>query len=313
MSGYNMEYFISDFAERTKTNLEIINMIAKSPFQDGKAYEVTQLINSFLGLVVLPNEKFKKWEKKKSPEMKDVEQKIWDLLKTCEDDNRYFNSFKDKNAKKIMEFIDHIRNSVSHSGKMGLHFYPVVEGGVGKITHIIFYDSDYGILKNRSTEEAHKKAKEFCLKLTVEEACKLAFYIADLYCLVEKSPGKNKKYESTIDKLDTLLNMKGTAPEGTVAEQFDESDLTIVNNETDKAVLKDIVNMNFVITIKERTHVKTCKCGAQVSCSMDNISIKYHKDGKTKEMTVQGRICRDCERKLVLEKMLLAKYHEIEG
>ena len=219
MSGYNMEYFISDFAERTKTNLKLINEMAESPFQ--KAYEVTQLINSLLGLVVLPNEKYKNWQKKKSHAMKAAENKIWDLLDICEADNRYVNSYNDAKSKDVLKVIDHIRNSVSHSGKMGLHFYPVVEGGDSNITHIIFYDSNYSILLSRnSPEEAHENAREFCLKLTIKEAGNMANYIADLYCLVEKTPGRDIDYENIIDKLDTLLAEKKTAHEGTVAEQI---------------------------------------------------------------------------------------------
>ena len=223
MSGYNMEYFISDFAMRTKINLEIINEKAESSFQSEKVYEVTQLINSFLGLVVLPNEKFKNWQEMKNSEMKEVEENIWKLLKTCADNNRYFNSYDDKESKNVQKFIDHIRNSVSHSGKLGLHFYPVIEGGDSNITHIIFYDSDYSILLRRNKkcpEIAHEKAREFCLKLTVKEAGYLAECIANLYCLMEKRPGRDADYDNTIYKLDTLLAEKKTAPEGTVAEQI---------------------------------------------------------------------------------------------
>jgi hypothetical protein len=218
-----MEYFISDFAERTKTNLEIINEIAASSFRDRKAFEVTQLINSFLGLVVLPNEKFKNWEKKKSPEMKSTEDKIWNLLKKCESDHRYFNTFSDKDSRKAQSFIKHIRNSVSHSGNMGLHFFPIIEGGDSNITHIIFYDSNYSYLMQRNwndQEKAHYNAKEFCLKLTIKEAGDLAKYIADLYCLVEKVPGEDKNYTSKIRALDTLLKENKSNSEGTVAEQF---------------------------------------------------------------------------------------------
>lgn len=45
-----MEYrnFLSDFASRTMTNLQVIEERA----EQGDAYEVTQLVNSFLGLFV---------------------------------------------------------------------------------------------------------------------------------------------------------------------------------------------------------------------------------------------------------------------
>ena len=216
-----MEYFISDFAQRTKTNLEIINEMEELSPQ--KPYEVTQLINSLLGLVVLPYEKFKNWEEKKNNAMEAVEKNIWDLLEACEADNRYFNSFDDRHSKKVLEFINHIRNAVSHSGKMGLHFYPIVEGGDTKITHIIFYDSDYGIrLKwnKKNPKKAHIEAKEFCLKLTINEAREMANYISDLYCHIEKNPGRDMNYERIIEKLDILLHEKKTAFEGTVLEQF---------------------------------------------------------------------------------------------
>jgi len=49
------EEVISDFAQRTKKNLEVIEQLHK----DGKeAYETTQLVNSCLGLLVFPRERF---------------------------------------------------------------------------------------------------------------------------------------------------------------------------------------------------------------------------------------------------------------
>ena len=88
MSGYNLEYFIADFADRTLANLEQIERMNRagrfefySPAKTEKWYEVTQLINSFLGLVVLPTEKFKKWDNRRSEEMRRVEGEIWNLLK----------------------------------------------------------------------------------------------------------------------------------------------------------------------------------------------------------------------------------------
>lgn len=46
---------ICDFIDRTQKNLAVIEGVAKA--KDDEAYEVTQLINSLLGLVVLPREK----------------------------------------------------------------------------------------------------------------------------------------------------------------------------------------------------------------------------------------------------------------
>ena len=53
-----MEYdknLIRDFAERTKVNLALVRASAK---EGRKGYEVTQLMNSMLGLLVFPREEF---------------------------------------------------------------------------------------------------------------------------------------------------------------------------------------------------------------------------------------------------------------
>lgn len=48
-----MEYsvLVKDFAKRTRHNLEIIRAHKE---QSQEVYDVTQLVNSFLGLIVLP-------------------------------------------------------------------------------------------------------------------------------------------------------------------------------------------------------------------------------------------------------------------
>ena len=68
MSGYNIEYFLEDYAKRTMENLEIIEHYSSTRWmniqgellKEKKAYEVTQLINSLLGLVLIPMESLKK-------------------------------------------------------------------------------------------------------------------------------------------------------------------------------------------------------------------------------------------------------------
>lgn len=52
-----MEYsdVVKDFAERTLVNLRQIESLSESGYE---AYEVTQLINSLLGLLIFPKERF---------------------------------------------------------------------------------------------------------------------------------------------------------------------------------------------------------------------------------------------------------------
>ncbi len=55
-----MEYedVIRDFALRTKKNLECIESLAKEDNHKPEVFEVTQLINSLLGLIVFPREDY---------------------------------------------------------------------------------------------------------------------------------------------------------------------------------------------------------------------------------------------------------------
>jgi hypothetical protein len=53
----NYGELVSDFAQRTKANLELVEkQAARSPRHD--AFEVTQLVNSMLGLLVFPQQRW---------------------------------------------------------------------------------------------------------------------------------------------------------------------------------------------------------------------------------------------------------------
>ena len=84
-------------------------------------------------------------------------------------------------------------------------------------------------------------------------------------------------------------------------------------NEKDNEILKNIINMNFIVIWQEKAQDKTCKCGNNMLCFYRQIPIKYRKDGKAKELMVQGKLCKDCGEKYIVRKMLLERYHEIEG
>lgn len=238
MSSYDMESFIKDFAERTTKNLDVINYLAESPYnKDGKrVFEVTQLINSFLGLIILPNETFKDWREKikdsnnrMNQKIKEVESKVQILLDHCRQDRRYVNSFEDPDKPvRIFRFCDHIRNSVAHSG---VYFYPLVRGEV--IDEIIFYECSKRKDKEFCLKLNTKKDKELCLKLNIEEDNEvhiLAGFIAELYEHIEILEGQNYKYGNWVEKLNDLLSAGYTSTEGTVAKQMAPSNGTNKSN-----------------------------------------------------------------------------------
>ena len=59
---YNYDDFVNDFISRTLSNLKIIDQMENNGdvLNQLKPYKETQLINSFLGLIIIPVEKIKK-------------------------------------------------------------------------------------------------------------------------------------------------------------------------------------------------------------------------------------------------------------
>lgn len=208
MSAYNIEYFLEDFAKRTIKNLEYI----EKEYPQGELFEVTQLINSLLGLIIIPVEAYKNTYKKEKKafdkSLKRISPKdyqaIDDLLNRCANENRLFsdyckNSFENKqNRICVSTFISHIRNSIAHGGNKGIHFYPIEEGK--SISKIIFYD-------NKECKD-EKRISEFCVKITIDELRILVNNISNLYCKFEKNSkitDKQDKYRKDICTLDNLM------------------------------------------------------------------------------------------------------------
>ena len=207
MSGYNMESFLRDFASRTVENLGYIDLECRNK----ELFEVTQLINSLLGLVIIPVEAYKKTCVIDDRKLKATSKKDYDtieiILERCKNEKRLFCDYiKNQHEKQmgrvcVSKFISHLRNSVAHGGNNGIHFYPVSESE--KISEIIFYDNN----------ECNKKSSiinEFCIKLTLDELRELVNSISNLYCKFEKkdqnASDKQEKYQKDIKKLERLMH-----------------------------------------------------------------------------------------------------------
>lgn len=187
MSGYNTEFFVSDFSERTQINYKkILNST------DSNRYEITQLINSLLGLVVIPSEAyFKKAGNIGSIKMcKEEVQKIDSIVQKCIKEKRYYCDYGTLSA---IQFIKHIRNSVAHGGNKGLMFYPLPEGDEKRIEYVIFYDED--------TE----KQKKFCAKMKIKELREFVKATAELYCKIDKKEGKDDWWDR-VDSCEKLFD-----------------------------------------------------------------------------------------------------------
>ena len=201
MGAYSYEVFIKEFAERTRKNYSKI--LHRYEEDESQRYEVTQLINSLFGLLIVPNEKYKykkNGQGKKEYYLKRTEAytAIADMICDVREDKRFYSSYDDKYE--VSDFIRHMRNSLAHSGNQGLHFLPCEEGK--EITSVIFYDNN----------EEVGEIREFCVELTVSEISDLAVEIANMYSEIESyedADEKRKLYVEEISKCRKLFERNG--------------------------------------------------------------------------------------------------------
>lgn len=214
MSGYNIQSFIRNFADRTQYNYEFV----KKESSHRGPYEVTQLINSLFGLIIVPNEKYKNIKKRdlrgRNKIITSIADDIYEIIDRCKKEGRYRNNYGQRSSEKIALIRDvarHLRNSIAHGGNEGLHFLPIAEGE--EITDVVFYDTD-GI-------------GEFCIKLTIDEIKELVDLISKFYINVETihySSSVQKKYENELKLLDDFMKSGRGEGEKTVAEKIKEID-----------------------------------------------------------------------------------------
>ena len=179
MSGYNIECFIKDFGERTWENYQYI----KNRASQENLYEVTQLLNSLFGLVILPVERFK--------DIRNIEisKEIIDMISDLENKKLLRNTYVEE--KDPVMFIRHIRNAVAHAGNCGMHPYSIMDEGK-KIGGVIFYDCD--------------KDSEFCVDLTCEYLERFMDLTTKLYAEIDARYGKIKEFDQEIDLMKAFLN-----------------------------------------------------------------------------------------------------------
>ncbi len=146
MSKYPEAGFLKEFVRRTQYNLSIIENLSA---ENNDGYEVTQLLNSMFGMLILPKEKY--WEKLSG--IKNSQVKVFAKIS------------KDKEIPNMnyQEFIKKMRNCVAHPAKMQF-----VQDEKSEISAMKFIDryngSDFNITLTMS--ELKKICHELCTVLT---------------------------------------------------------------------------------------------------------------------------------------------------
>lgn len=207
---------------------EIRQLISDKP---ENLFEVTQLLNSLMGIAVLPYEMHKeviemsyyrikqmKKDDEGEDDIKDAEKKLeikksilasysYSALKEevlkLHQEGKWVTTYKkdlagdggETNEEIALHFLKHLRNAVCHSGDNAISILPLEEGLV--IKEILFYDKFYD--KNEK-----KITGEFAMKLSVEELRRLIDCVADFYCNSEIGE---------LDKTETIKNAEKTVNE----------------------------------------------------------------------------------------------------
>lgn len=179
MSAYSTDDYEFSFAQRTLKNLEFIKARVEEEKRQGKedheikdAFEVTQLINSFVGLLIIPRQMcFKYLPDDASFPAGSEAQRLFESIKNnpakCEDTYRKkeYNSYtgklvvtdeQEEITPKILAL--RLRNAVSHDH---LIIQPLSPGKNGVITGIEFSD--------KPTRAREAKKEYFRLLLTIDE------------------------------------------------------------------------------------------------------------------------------------------------
>ena len=194
---YKVDCFVADFAMRTQNNLQHINDGAyienEKDIKEKTFFEVTQLINSLLGLAVIPIEIYKKKnyifrDEELERISKSAYDKIVHIINKCETNKNLYSDYKydykktnEKKSLRVTRFLRHIRNSIAHGGNEGLHFFSAEKNS--EITNIFFYDN----MKNKNDE-----IEEFCVNLSIGEVRELVFAISELFSCIEKKYPNSK-------------------------------------------------------------------------------------------------------------------------
>ena len=149
MSNFKDDDYVKEFICRTQMNYFMIQKLAghnknkeisclkkimfANEFEYQKCYEITQLINSFLGLLVFPKEKYFNFLSSKNNDFTHTST-LKKLTNKTYDEN-YENTYKENNCERNV--IRHLRNAVCHRR---LTIYPLTHNKSTEIQKIKFED-----------------------------------------------------------------------------------------------------------------------------------------------------------------------------
>lgn len=189
MSAFQNVYFVNEFAYRTKLNYyyqkkrfakseeeridaeaEIENVLRemnRKGFAVEEYYEVTDLINSLVGLLVFPEQATYRYISSRENDMRQLFPHLWKCMQSADYRNTYEDEDGDKNSPQ--NIIRHLRNSLSHNKVMIVPKSATI-GNKQQITAITFKDEK---------RKPNGQRQEFALTISVKDLEKVVMEICD--------------------------------------------------------------------------------------------------------------------------------------
>lgn len=165
-----MEYrnLVRDFAERTRKNLEFIEESVHAD-PDAKVYEVTQLVNSLLGLIIFPKERY--FEHIPDKSLEELREEGWVIPKVT-------GTFKQVGG--LRQLMCYLRNSIAHSN--------------------LEFDSDGHVLTGIRLWNCKDHRKNWEVRVTIVELRDLTLRFIDLILSEEDARHFEKRAECQIER-----------------------------------------------------------------------------------------------------------------
>jgi len=169
--GYSKDKQDLDFVTRTQ---ELLVQYDEMEKDSQKKYEITLLINCFVGLIIVPQSK---WNDSISPE--EISSERWgidpSMISICKDGKLV------DEPKNLRNVARHLRNSISH------YHFEIVNNSNHEIGSIKFQD----FLPNNERNET------FELTIEIEPLKKFLLKFSEEMIRVMEEEGKKKKYNQT--------------------------------------------------------------------------------------------------------------------
>lgn len=192
--------------QRTKLGEELSVLRDRTQSDTSSLFEITQLLNSMMGVAVLPFEMHKEiFDRKDSNYFSDNNIRYREIIKSestykdlekyimkLKNDGKWNSTYHRDNDNVVFGFLKHLRNTVSHSGDGCLCILPLDNGEI--ITNICFYDSYENM--------------EFAMNLSVDEFRQLFCLVGNLYSLSTVAYiDKTDEIKCAEKRIKRMLNM----------------------------------------------------------------------------------------------------------